>query len=375
MKKKIILSILLLFGVCCAGAAGETQGMYVRDRAFNLNARLKNPPKLEDPNSFSIIVFGDPQSYSKFDFNQAVFELMTSWAAVQKNNLNVMTVLCTGDLVEQNGILDSTAGKRYKRCNGNTPSDLQWESVSHAFKRLDGVYPYVLCTGNHDYGIEASENRNSRFPEIFNISRNNAQWGKHLVRTAPNAFGVNTLENAAYEFSDKNWGKILILSLEFSPRDEIIEWAKKLCSEERFADYKVFVLTHSILNKNGSIRDRDSYPAAKNTGKDLVDRLLAQCPNIKFAVCGHTGDSKTMSAFHTAKKADGKNLPIMMFNPQAISGWYGNGGDGWLRILEFKPDGKTISVRTYSPLFAFSQRTENLAWEESPKHKFEFQID
>ena len=204
MKKKIILSILLLFGVCCAGAAGETHGMYVRDRAFNLNARLKNPPKLEDPNSFSIIVFGDPQSYSKFDFNQAVFELMTSWAAVQKNNLNVMTVLCTGDLVEQNGILDSTAGKRYKRCNGNTPSDLQWESVSHAFKRLDGVYPYVLCTGNHDYGIEASENRNSRFPEIFNISRNNAQWGKHLVRTAPNAFGVNTLENAAYEFSDKN---------------------------------------------------------------------------------------------------------------------------------------------------------------------------
>ena len=46
-----------------------------------------------------------------------------------------------------------------------------------------------------------------------------------------------------------------------------------------------------------------------------------------------------------------------------------------LRILEFKPDGKTISVKTYSPFFAFSKKTEHLAWEKSPEHRFDITID
>ena len=373
MKSKYLLAALCILACYCAHAAQDN--LYVSDRAYMLNSRQKNPPKLENPDSFSIIVLGDPQSYSKFDFNQPIFELMTAWIAAQKDNLNIKTVLCTGDLVEQNGVLDSNAGSRKRDNNGNTPSDLQWEAVSRAFERLDGLFPYIPVTGNHDYGIEASENRNSKFPQVFNISRNNKQWNKHLVRTAPNGLGIHSLENAAYEFYDKNWGKILIIALEFAPRDEIIDWAKKLCNEKQFSDYKVFVITHSILEKDGSIRELDKYPAAKNTGIDLVEKLLAQCPNIKFAICGHTGDPNTMCAFHVAKKSDGKNLPIMMFNPQAITGWYGNGGDGWLRILEFKPDGKTVSASTYSPLFGASPSTENLAWKLSPEHKFEFQIE
>ena len=64
-----------------------------------------------------------------------------------------------------------------------------------------------------------------------------------------------------------------------------------------------------------------------------------------------------------------------MFNPQAISGWDGNGGDGWVQILEFYPDGKTISVRAFSPLFGASQKTYHLAWEKSPANCFKFQIE
>ena len=40
----------------------------------------------------------------------------------------------------------------------------------------------------------------------------------------------------------------------------------------------------------------------------------------------------------------------MMFNAQtADKQWFGNGGDGWLRIMEFMPDGKTIKIKTFSP--------------------------
>ena len=52
-----------------------------------------------------MILLPDPQSYTKFDTNQPIFELMTAWVASVKKNLAVKAVLCTGDLVEQNECL------------------------------------------------------------------------------------------------------------------------------------------------------------------------------------------------------------------------------------------------------------------------------
>lgn len=346
---------------------------YVRNRTFALNSLRKNPPMLQTEGGFSIIVLGDPQSYMKFNYNQPAFELMTSWVAEKKEDLNIQTVLCTGDLVEQNGIVDSNAGSRYKEKNGNVPSRLQWKAVSRAFERFDNIYPYIPVTGNHDYGIEACENRQSEFPIVFNIERNNNQWSKHLVEVANNAFGIPTLENAAFEFYGKNWGNYMIISLEFSPRDEVLDWAKKVC--DKFPNYKVFIITHSLMNTKSNLIPKEKYLAAENSGENIFEKLLDKCPNIKFAICGHSATTEIMSKFRVFKRTDGSNMPIMMFNPQAISGWFGNGGDGWLRILEFKPDGKTISARTYSPVFAFSDRTEDLSWDNSPDNKFEFQID
>ena len=35
-------------------------------------------------------------------------------------------------------------------------------------------------------------------------------------------------------------------------------------------------------------------------------------------------------------------------------------GDGWLRIMEFMPDGKTIKIKTFSPFFAISPQQKNM---------------
>ncbi len=82
-------------------------------------------------------------------------------------------------------------------------------------------------------------------------------------------------------------------------------------------------------------------------------------------MCGHTGKPGPFEdsvAFRRDKNAAGKAVNQMMFNVQVLGGgWEGNGGDGWLRILEFMPDGRTIQVRTYSPLFGISPSTKHLA--------------
>lgn len=129
--------------------------------------------QLEDKNSFSIIVVPDPQSYIKFAANQPLFELQTAWIANNLDRLNIQGVLCTGDLVEQNNI------DVPDYINGDQTSQEQWETVSNAFCRLDHRIPYILCTGNHDYGYKASEVRCTHFHEYFPIERNSC-WKKRL---------------------------------------------------------------------------------------------------------------------------------------------------------------------------------------------------
>lgn len=124
------------------------------------------PPKLSSEDSWSMIIIPDPQTYVKFGRNQPLFELMTAWISENIDPLNIEMVLCVGDLVEHNEMINPD-GKF-----GNQPSKLQWESVSRAFERLDGRVPYITALGNHDYGYMNIENRKSNFNKYFPVDKN-----------------------------------------------------------------------------------------------------------------------------------------------------------------------------------------------------------
>ena len=283
-------------------------------------------PKLSHERSFSMVLIPDPQSYVKFDANQPLFELQTAWIVNSLKSLNIKGVLCTGDLVEQNEIRIPDG------VNGNQTSEEQWKAASRAFERLDGKVPYVICTGNHDYGYEKAENRLCHFPDYFPAERN-ACWRESLVSVGCNYQGIPTLENAAYEFTNKNWGNILVIVLEFAPRDEVLEWAKSLAISERFENHKVFVLTHSYLRWDGSIIEKESYGVSPaNYGKVIWEKLLYPCKNIRMLICGHYCSTEGF-VYNVGQRCDkniaGKNVFQMMFNAQTEGGgWHGNGGDG-----------------------------------------------
>ena len=102
-------------------------------------------------------------------------------------------------------------------------------------------------------------------------------------------------------------------------------------------------------------------------------------PNIRMVVCGHVSygdDWRGCVDFKTSKNDAGKTVYEMLFDPQAIGGGFnGNGGDGWIRLLEFSKDMKTIKVRTFSPLFAISPSTQHLAWHTAPFNQFTINIE
>lgn len=324
---------------------------------------------LENKESFSMILLPDPQSYTKFAANQPIFDLMTRWTANNLDKLSVKAVLCTGDLVEQNEwpVPDNV--------NGDQTSTQQWEAAARSFSCLDNRIPYIICTGNHDYGYEKAENRLCNFPKYFPAEKNPI-WKNSLVSVAKNAFGIPTLENAAYEFTTDTWGKILVLSLEFAPRDEILNWAKQLASSSKYKNHKVIVLTHSYMEIDGSIFEKENYKITPaNYGKAIWEKLIYPTPNIRLLICGHAceiTDLEGTVSYREDKNINGQNVAQMMFNAQtADKQWFGNGGDGWLRILEFMPDGKTIKVKTFSPLFALSPTTAKYSWRTAPYDQFD----
>ncbi len=330
--------------------------------------------QLDDPASFSMILLGDPQGYIKYDINQPLFELQTAWIADNVDNLNIKAVLCTGDLVEQNDNL-----VRNRRMLNQTSREM-WENVSRSFERLDNKVPYIISAGNHDYGYRHSENGNTKFPEYFPIERNKA-WYDCAVEVYPNRSGIESLENAAFEFESPEWGKLLVVCNEFAPRDEVLGWTARLIDSDRFRNHKVIYITHSLLaERTAEWTDNEPYDITpRNWGKQVWEKLLKPSKNIVLALCGHMGDTGSFEnsvAYRVDKNSIGRNLHQMMFNVQTLGGgWEGNGGDGWLRILEFKPDGKTIGVKTYSPLFGISPSTRHLAHRTESFDQFEMVIE
>jgi hypothetical protein len=344
-------------------------------------------PALQDEASFSMILVPDPQSYTKFAANQPLFDLQTAWIAQNIDRLNIKAALFTGDMVEQNGkVISAPKPNEY---NGDQTGKQQWEAVSRALSRLDNRLPYVVAQGNHDIGEITATDRHTVMPNYVYPERN-FLFEKCLVSTCAKWQGVHTMENSAYEFEDQAWGKLLVITFEFAPRDEVIDWAKQLTESAKYKNHKVIILTHSWLDTAGNRIAKEGYTLSPcNWSEAIWQKLVYPSKNICLVLCGHTGDApaikggeneqidyKPTSSFRIDKAMDGRNIPQMMFNSQQGDGdWNGNGGDCWLRIMEFRPDGKTISVRTFSPLFALSRRTQHLAWRTAEYDQFDIVIE
>lgn len=342
-------------------------------------------PTLEQDGSWSLIVIPDIQNYVKWGRNQPILDLMMAWIEENIDSLNIKMVMCVGDLVQNNERINNDF-------DGDQSTQRQWEAASVAFERLDGKVPYIAATGNHDYSIDRQGKRTSRYSEFFTIDRNHLNR-KIIVQNTRNEEGKPTLENSVYEIKNLNGKDYLFMAMEFGPRDTVVTWAKKVAGLEQYTDHRTVLVTHNYLNAKDMHTDGDvtwlfwepysvdnviqKSPAIKlpdaNNGKQIWKKLVQPASNIELVLCGHiSGEGYRMD-----KNIADKPVHQMLFDAQSMGGGHriGNGGDGWLRILEFSPDNKTVKVRTFSPFFGISPTTQQFAWKRDERNEFVMEFD
>ncbi len=302
--------------------------------------------------SWSMVIIPDTQNYAKSSVDFPVLQQMTQWIADNHQQFRIEVVVQEGDIVNNNNTPNPTSGDQ-------TGTE-QWQNVQQAFSTLNEVVPYVMATGNHDYGTTNSQNRSTQFNDFFQASDNsltNPATGGILNSTMT----PGSLENATYRFTAPDGRDMSILSLEWGPRNAAVNWAQLQYLRTELRGTTAMLVTHAYMFNDDTRYDWDrnldsdptndqggnpySYPTAGDTndGQDLWEKLVNVAPAIEMVVSGHVGGDGV--GYQMSQNNMGRNVHEMLFNTQ----FEPNGGNGWFRVFEFLDDGRTVRVRTYSP--------------------------
>lgn len=284
-------------------------------------------PDLE-AGAFTLAVVPDTQYYS---LNYpGIFLSQVSWIVANVQRLRIPYVFHLGDIVDQ-----------------NTP--IEWERASQAMWLLEGVVPYTVTPGNHDLGPSGNgTTRDTLMNGYFSYERT-ATWP-----TFGGAFEAGKLENTYHLFS-AGGRDFIVMSLEWGPRDQIVAWADGIvaANPRRYA----ILVTHAYLNHNDFRYDiadgahpQDFNPhqygtaGGVNDGEQLWQKLVRKHAFV-MVLSGHVlGDGTGYLASVTDK---GNTCHQIMSNYQ----FRAQGGEGFMRLLQFQDDNKTIKIHTYSTLY------------------------
>lgn len=280
-----------------------------------------NPARVEEGEAYTFVVFPDTQYFSAR--YPHIYTRMTDWVTAHAEDYNIVGLLHVGDITDNN-----TTG--------------QWDVAFRSMSLLHDVVPYVLTIGNHDMvlnGVRRGVTRvNDYFPE--DAARRYSNLGGTMV--------PGRIENSYALFSVAG-DKYLVIALEFGPPNEAVEWAQQVASDH--LDHKMILLTHSYTSRSGGRSlSPMNYAIAEdpnttvNTSASLWEKLLRTQPNSFLVVSGHTSPDLPVVPYGFGRNAYGQSVYELLFDWQTQP----NGGNGWLGMITFNPDG-TLHVRVYSP--------------------------
>ncbi|GAB5443916.1 MAG: hypothetical protein Fues2KO_42650 [Fuerstiella sp.] len=258
---------------------------------------------------FSVALLPDTQIYAE-QFPE-IFETQTQWLADNAALQNIAFVSHIGDVVD------------------HPDSLLEWQRADQAMDTLDGVVPYSVLPGNHDFDPQNSHGNADNFTTFFGADRY-SQYGWYG--------GASSDELNHYQYFSGGGFDFLHLTLEWEPRPSSVAWARQILNNHP--------TTPTILSTHAYLDDADGRSTTATTsdglsGDQIYQQIVRDAPQIFLVMNGHFPGEAHQTSFNDA------GLPV--FELMADYQNRPNGGDGWLQLLNFRPDLDRIDVSTYSP--------------------------
>lgn len=222
---------------------------------------------------FRFAVLPDTQQEVLNGTKDTRFTNRIQWLVDHKAPLDLRYVSSSGDVV-----------------GWDTADHAQYKLTTPGVKLLDasGV-PWSFSVGNHDTaavgpGGSARPGGNASI-DVRNTTTFNAYYGVTHADALVNSYKPNKIDNS-YSMFTAEGTRWLILNIELWPRTEVVAWAQRVVA--KYPGYNVAVVTHAMLNADGSVQQNNGGYGA-NSPQYLLDNLVLKYRNVRFVFSGHAG--------------------------------------------------------------------------------------
>ncbi|HZI31406.1 MAG TPA: phosphohydrolase, partial [Candidatus Binatia bacterium] len=272
---------------------------------------------------FMIVALPDTQYYvsSKHGGKPAMFYAQTDWIKANRTASNIVYVTQLGDCVEDG---DTNAG----------PDNLaEWRYSTNALYRIetpfdflhpDGI-PYGVAVGNHDQSPNGDpDGTTTYYNQYFGESHFSGRgyYGGHYGTNNDNFFDLFNASGMDF----------IVVYLEFDPNANpvVLNWASNVL--QTYPSRRAIVVSHYI-GKPGT-------PSSFGPQGAAIYAALKANPNLFLMLSGHVngeGSRQDTFNFHT--------VYTLVSDYQFRT----NGGNGFMRLMQFSPSNNVIRVSTFSP--------------------------
>ncbi len=293
------------------------------------------------------VVIPDPQNY--IESFPEMYEEQIDWVAANSKQFNYL--IHVGDMTQNN-------------------SGSEWWAAQKIMSKLDRKLPYTISLGNHDIGSGPRKASDARVTKMANKYFPLEKFQKQP--SFGGAFETGKMDNM-YHLFESGGIKWMIITLEFGPRNAVLDWANKLAAQ--YTDRTIIVNTHAYLYSDSTWMDDNDkwqpqvYGIGKNTGDSAVnngrqiwEKFVSKHANILMVFCGHVLNTGVGTLVSVGD--NGNKVYQMLANFQGGVIGSKKGGNGYLRIVEYNKKKKTLDVKTFSP--HLNQYNDN------PAHNFTF---
>jgi uncharacterized repeat protein (TIGR02543 family) len=292
--------------------------------------------------NFSVVALPDTQNYTSISSPTDTIAQQAQWIVNNKNTLNIKFVTHLGDIV-------------------NSPTNSsQWTRATDGMNILNTQLPYGTCPGNHDLG--SRDNPGSTTPSDYLIrfgpnpthTSSVGRWVDPSNSTTYDWYrGSSPRGYSSYQIKKINGRDFMFLHLDHDCPDADMAWAASVLSAH--PQTLTMITTHNYLAETGgtgffgtgtgqrgyTAQPNVSIGPDRNKPQEVFDALVKPFNQVYMVICGH------MFAIYNLEKTNdaGNTVHEVVCDYQSLP----NGGNGFLRIMEFRPGENKIYNSSFSP--------------------------